>query len=424
MTTNATAAAPPRTRSRVRQLAAASAGNAIEWYDWYAYSFLATTFGPLIFPSKSDIASTLGAFAVFAVGFFMRPIGGLLLGAIADRHGRRFALTATILLMGLGSLLVGITPTFASAGILAPIMLVVGRLISGLSIGGEFAASTTFLVESAPPNRRGLFASFQYVSTAIGQLCASGLAALLVTVLSKEAMTSWGWRVPFLLGTVVTLFALWLRRGIDETHDVSEKNRPKLFDAIRHYPKQSLLVCGITLGGTIAYYAWTTYLPTYAQQSAGFSKSEALTVSTISLAFFGLIQPLGGMISDRIGRKPMLLVFAGGFVVLIVPLLRLIGDAFWSLLAVSLAGMALLTCYTSIAAAVNAETIPARVRASGIGFPYSVTVAAFGGTAPYLGTWLASKGHGGLFPLYVAMLCAISFVVYFLMPERSKEPLR
>jgi MHS family alpha-ketoglutarate permease-like MFS transporter len=411
------------TGARLRQITAASVGNAIEWYDWYTYTFLATTFGPLIFPGDSPIASALSTFAVFAVGFFMRPIGGLLLGSIADRFGRRTALTVTILLMGFGSLLVGIVPTYSAVGILAPIILVLARLISGLSIGGEFAASTTFLVESAPTGRRGLFGSFQYVSTTIGQLVASGLAALLVGTLSDDAMTGWGWRIPFLAGALIALFGLWLRRGVRETKKVEATNRPRFYEALVRYPKQSLLIVGITVGGTIAYYSWTSYLPTYAQQNVDFDKGTSLIVSTIALAVFAVLQPLGGMLSDRIGRKPMLLVFAGGFAVLIVPLLHLLTNSFGVMLGITLVGMVLLTGYTSIAAAINAEVFPGRVRAGGIGFPYSLAVALFGGTAPYIGTLFKSLGHAGLFPFYIALLCAVSFVVYLFLKETAKKPL-
>ncbi len=417
-------ARPP---SRLRQLAAASVGNAVEWYDWYAYSFLAVYFAEQVFPADAgnSLVPLLSTFAVFAVGFFMRPVGGLLMGAVADRRGRRTALTVTILLMGAGSLLVAVTPTYAATGVLAPLVLVVARLVQGLSVGGEFAASTTFLVESAGPGRRGLFASFQYVSTTLGQLLASGTAALLAAVLTEREMGQWGWRVAFLIGALLSLLGLWIRRGAQETRSSEQRaaERPGLFEALRRHPRQSLLICGITAGGTIAYYTWTTYLPTYAQVNAGFDKGDSLTVGTVSLAFFALLQPLGGMLSDRIGRKPLLLGFSLGFAVLAVPLLHLVTDAFLSLLLVQCAGMVLLTGYTSIAAAVNAEVFPARVRAAGIGFPYSLTVALFGGTAPYVGTWFEQAGHGDLFPWYVAALCLVSFVVYLTLPETSRQEL-
>ncbi|MYT45558.1 MULTISPECIES: MFS transporter [Streptomycetaceae] len=417
----------PRRVSQLRQLAAASVGNAVEWYDWYAYSFLAVYIADRVFPkgTGNSLVPLLSTFAVFAVGFFMRPIGGLLMGAVADRRGRRAALTVTILLMGGGSLLVAVVPTYAATGVLAPVVLVVARLVQGLSVGGEFAASTTFLVESAGPGRRGLFSSFQYVSTTAGQLLASGTAALLAGVLTEDQMGQWGWRLVFLIGAVLSLIGLWVRSGARETRSAQQRAaaRPGLFEALRRHPRQSLLICGITAGGTLAYYTWTTYLPTYAQVNAGFDKSQALTAGTLSLLFFTLLQPLGGMLSDRIGRKPLLLGFALGFAVLAVPLLHLVTDAFWSLLLVQCAGMVLLTGYTAVAAAVNAEVFPARVRAAGIGFPYSLTVALFGGTAPYVGTWFKQAGHPDLFPWYVSALCLVSFVVYLTLPETAKQKL-
>ncbi|MGW5120494.1 MFS transporter [Streptomyces noursei] len=425
--------------SQLRQLAAASVGNTVEWYDWYAYSFLAVYFADQVFPkgAGNSLVPLLSSFAVFAVGFFMRPVGGLLMGAVADRRGRRAALTLTILLMGGGSLLVALTPTYAATGVLAPVVLVIARLVQGLSVGGEFAASTTFLVESAGPGRRGLFSSFQYVSTTLGQLLASGTGALLAVLLTEHQMGQWGWRIAFLIGALLSLLGLWIRRGARETlpqapdadptaHPAATEQhaaRPGLFEGLRRYPRQSLLICGITAGGTIAYYTWTTYLPTYAQVNAGFDKGEALTVGTLSLVFFALIQPLGGLLSDRIGRKPLLLTFALGFAVLAVPLLHLVTDSFAALLLVQCAGMVLLTGYTSIAAAVNAEVFPARVRAAGIGFPYSLTVALFGGTAPYVGTWFKQAGHPDLFPWYVAVLCLVSFFVYLALPETARRPL-
>lgn len=372
--------------------------------------------------AENSLVPLLATFAVFAVGFFMRPVGGLVMGAVADRRGRRAALTVTILLMGGSSLLVGITPTYASVGVLAPIVLVLARLLQGLSVGGEFAASTTFLVESAGPGRRGLFSSFQYVSTSIGQLIASGVAAVLVATLAEGQMDGWGWRVPFLAGAVLSLVGFWIRQGAQETRSEVHE-RPGLFDALRQYPRQSLLICGITAGGTLAYYTWTSYLPTYAELNTDIDKSQALTVGTISLAFFALLQPIGGMLSDRFGRKPLLLFFGLGFALLSVPLLHSLTGSFASLLFAQCAGMVLLTGFTSISAAVNAEVFPARVRAAGIGFPYSLTVALFGGTAPYMGTLFKDLGHSGLFPWYVAVLCLVSSVVYLRLPESAHREL-
>lgn len=425
MTSTSTSPPGVAPKHHVRQIAAASVGNAVEWYDWYAYTFLAVIFAPQIFKPGSPVVAVLSAFAVFAVGFFFRPIGGLLLGALADRWGRKNTLTLTILLMGAGSLIIGLTPTYASVGLLAPIMLVIGRLIAGFSVGGEFAANSTFLVESAPRGRRGFYASFQYVSTTVGQLIASGLSAGLALSLTNEQLSSWGWRIPFIFGAVLSLVGLWIRRGAAETRGaVAKSERPGLFEAIIRFPKQSLLVCGVTIAGTIAYYTWTTYLPTYAQLN-GVDTRRALLVSTISLAFFGLIQPLLGTLSDRIGRKPMTIAFAALFAAGIVPALALVrsGPSFATLLSVTLVGMVVVGGFTSISAALNAELIPGRVRAAGIGFPYSLTVAAFGGTAPYVGTLFTKMGNPGLFGWYVAALCVVSLVVYVLMPETGRKEL-
>jgi len=314
--------------------------------------------------------------------------------------------------------------------VLAPVLLVVARLVQGLSIGGEFAASTTFLVESAPPRRRGLFSSFQYVSTTVGQLIAAGLAAALAANLTDDAMSSWGWRVPFAVGAVLSLVGRVIRRGATETLDTADAikqgraQRPGVFDALRHHPRESLRIVGITVAGTIAYYTWTTYLPTYANTYAGVDKGSALTVGTIALVFFALINPLMGMLSDRIGRKPLLVTFAVAFVVLTVPGLALLDTSPGRLLLVQCVGMVFLAMYTSVAAAVNAENIPARVRASGIGFPYSLSVALFGGTAPYVGTALQDAGHGQAFPYYVSALCVVSLVVYVVgLKETAHRPL-
>ncbi|MFI7698284.1 MFS transporter [Nonomuraea sp. NPDC049480] len=419
-------------KSRVRQLMAASIGNVVEWYDWYAYSALATIFSAQVFPkSAGGLVPLLSVYGIFAVGFFMRPLGGLLVGAFADRFGRKAAMTFTIVLMGAGSLLLGVTPTYEAVGLLSPILLTLARLIQGLSVGGEFAAATTFLVESAPPGRRGLFSSFQYVSTTIGQLLALGLAALLTSSLAKPDMDSYGWRIPFIVGAVLSLVGLWIRKSADETSAVAEEiqrgeaKRPKLFEFLVQYPRAAATIVGITIAGTVAYYTWTTFLPIYAQITVKFDVAESLQVGTISLFVFMVLQPLLGMLSDRIGRRPMMITFGIAFVILPVPLLSTLSNSFGSLLAVQLVGMLFLGCFTSISAAVNSELFPTRVRAAGAGFPYSATVALFGGTAPLIGTALKDAGNVGIFPWYMSALAVISTLVYiFVLKETKDQPLR
>ncbi|NRQ38045.1 MFS transporter [Nonomuraea sp. NN258] len=412
---------------------AASIGNVVEWYDWYAYTFLATYFSAQVFPKTAgnSLVPLLATYSVFAVGFLMRPLGGLLVGSFADRFGRKSAMTFTIILMGVGSLMLALTPTYQAVGLLSPIILTLARLVQGLSVGGEFAAATTFLVESAPPGRRGLFSSFQYVSTTIGQLLASGLAALLATTIAAPDMDSYGWRIPFFVGAVLSLVGLWIRKGADETSAVAEEiksgetQRPKLFEFLKGYPKSAALIVGITIAGTVAYYTWTNFLPIYAQTAVKFDKAESLQVGTISLFFFMLLQPLLGMLSDKIGRKPLLITFGLAFLVLPVPLLGLLTNSFTSLLLIQCVGMVFLACFTSISAAVNSELFPTRVRAAGAGFPYSLTVALFGGTAPLIGTALQDAGETDLFPWYMSALALISTLVYvFALKETKDQPLR
>ncbi|MFF5532020.1 MFS transporter [Streptomyces cinerochromogenes] len=413
------ASALPIRRGR-RQLLAASAGNLAEWYDWLAYAYLSAYFADQIFPPGGDpVVVTLSAFAVFAVGFAARPVGGLLLGLLADRHGRRAAMATTISLMGAGQLAMALLPTYQRIGVASPVLLVVIRLVQGLSVGGESTVSAVFLVESAPAGRRGLYSSIGYVSGNLGQLLASGVAALLAAQLTTAQMHSWGWRLAFALGAVACLVGLWIRHGTQETYQPGPEpaDRPGAFDFLRSNPREAALIVGMTLGATVTFYTWTTFLPTYARLTVGFAPGTALLVSTLSLAFFTVLQPLAGMLSDRVGRKPLLIAFGAGFTVLTVPLLGLLRDSFWNLLLISCAGMVLLTGYTAVSGAVMAELFPARVRTAGIGLSYAATVAAFGGTAPYLATTLIDRSHADWFAWYVSGLTLISTLVYTGMRE-------
>ncbi|MFD9409331.1 MFS transporter [Streptomyces sp. NPDC059989] len=410
-----------------RQLLAASAGNLAEWYDWLAYAYLSAYFADQIFPPGGDpVVLALSAFVVFAVGFAARPVGGLLIGVLADRHGRRTAMATTITLMGCGQLAMALLPTYEQIGMASPVLLVVIRLAQGLSVGGESTVSAVFVVESAPATRRGLYSSIAYVSGNLGQLLASGVAALLTWQLTAGQMHAWGWRLAFGLGAVACLTGLWVRHGTQETyHPGTERTaRPRPFDFLRTNPREAALIVGMTLGATVTFYTWTTFLPTYARLVVGFDPGSALTVSTIALAFFTALQPLAGRLSDRVGRKPLLITFGSGFTVLTVPLLGLLRDSFWSLLLISCAGMVLLTGYTAVSGAVMVELFPASVRTAGIGLPYAVTVAAFGGTAPYLATSLIARGQADRFGWYVSGLTLVSTLVYVGMRETKGVPLR
>ncbi|SDH14411.1 MFS transporter [Agrococcus jejuensis] len=425
-----TLAATQSTRQRLRQISAAAVGNAIEWYDWYIYSLLAAYFAAQYFPSDSEstLVPLLSALAVFAVGFVMRPIGGLLVGWFADRVGRKAALNVTVIGMGAGSLLIAVIPTYESIGILAPIALVVARMVQGLSAGGEYAAAAAFLVESAPNHRRGFFASFFYQSAIIGNLFAIGLTSLLSTTLSAEDMTAWGWRVPFAVGAVVAVSGYWIRRHAEETHTLladmesGAVEKPSPFEFLKH-PKLVVQTIGITAAGTLIYYVWTVYMPTYANVVTGLDTRLGLGSTAITLVFFLILQPIVATISDKVGRKPVLLVFGCAFVFGTVPMLSLLQDSFWSLLLVQMLGAGFLACWTSILNAVFAELWPARVRAAGAGLPYSSAVALFGGTGPYIATAFAQAGNPEYFGYYLTAIAIISTVTYLTLKETAHKPL-
>lgn len=421
----------PTVTHRGRQLVAATIGQIVEWFDWYAYSILAVYFAGQFFPASdaSSMVPLLSALAVFAAGFLMRPVGGLVMGAVADRRGRKAALTLSITMMGAANLTIGLSPTYAQVGLLAPLLLVVARLVQGLSTGGELGAASVFLVESAPANRRGLFSSFIYIGAMTGNLAAIGTAAALASSLSDEAMSSWGWRVPFLMGALAGAVGLWIRRHAQETSTVAEDirsgrvRRPSPFEFLKAHPRESLQVIGITMAPAVLFYVWAVFLPTYAAISVGFDKTQALVVSSVSLVFFTLLQPITGTISDKVGRKPTLIVFALGFVVGTVPMLNGLSSSVWSLLLIQCIGLALLSGWSSVSAAVMSELFPARVRATGIGLPYNIAMAVFGGTGPYLATWLQSSGHGALFGWYLVACAAVSLLTYLSLRETHGEPL-
>lgn len=420
-----------RQPNRVRQLVAASVGNAVEWFDWYVYSMLAVYFAGQFFPatSQDSLVPLMSTLAIFAVGFFARPLGGLVIGMLADRFGRRRALSATIVGMGVGSLMIGLAPTYAQIGIAAPAILLVARLIQGASAGGEYAAATAFVVESAPQGRRGLFSSFMYISATSANLAAIGISALLANTLSAEAMTSWGWRVPFLLGSVAAVVGLWVRTHAQETLEQEVIGKPKgsrvrVFDFFREHPKQALQIFGLTAAPALVFYVWTAYLPTYASITVGFNLEKGLATGVLSLAVFLLLQPVFGALSDKIGRKPMLLAFGLFFTVATVPLLTSLQPTFGSLLFVQVTGLVFVAAWSSISSAVAAELFPARLRGSGIGFPYALAVAVFGGTGPYVATYLVDLGHAASFGWYVVAVALVSTVVYAWLPETARRPLR
>src|SRR5579875_960820 len=339
-----------------------SVGNLIEWYDWYVYSAFAVYFSAEFFPKGNPTIQLLNTAGIFAIGFLMRPLGSLMLGRYADRYGRRAALTLSVTIMALGSLVIACTPGYNSIGVLSPLILVLARLIQGISLGGEYGTSATYLSEMASSGRRGYYSSFQYVTLVAGQLVALGVQIILQQILREHEMISWGWRIPFVIGAIGALIVLWLRRSMDESDQFSEmgtetrKNAGTL-KVLMKYPKAVLTVVGLTLGGTVAFYTYTTYLQKFMVNSVGINKEAVSWINFIALLVFVVLQPLAGMLSDRIGRKPLLICFGILGTFLTVPIFLFMKHAQNPIFAflLMMAGLTIVTGYTSINAIVKAE---------------------------------------------------------------------
>ncbi|ESQ84754.1 MFS transporter [Asticcacaulis sp. AC466] len=395
-----------------------SIGNLVEWYDWYAYSAFTLYFSKAFFPNSSPTAQLLNTAAIFAVGFFMRPIGGWLLGWYADRYGRKTALTASILLMCAGSLIIAVTPGYAAIGIAAPALLLFARLLQGLSVGGEYGASATYLSEMAGATHRGFWSSFQYVTLIMGQLIALGvLIALQKWLLTPEQLDAWGWRIPFVIGAILAVTALFIRTHIAETRSFEEGRafaRNRTWALLKDHPWQALQVVGLTLGGTVAFYTYTTYMQKFLVNTTGWSKNDATTLSALTLCLYMLLQPAFGALSDRIGRRPLLIGFGMLGVLFTVPIMSALATAqdFWTAFGLVMAALVIVSGYTSINAVVKAELFPSHVRALGVALPYAVAVSVFGGSAEYVALWLKNAGHESHFFWYVTACIAVSLLVY------------
>ncbi|QWF85486.1 MFS transporter [Amycolatopsis sp. CA-230715] len=411
-----------------------SLGNLIEWYDWYAYAAFTTYFAKAFFPGGDATAQFLNTAAVFAVGFLMRPLGGWLLGRFADRFGRRTALVASVSMMAFGSLLIAVTPGYATIGVAAPILLVLARLLQGLSVGGEYSTSATYLSEVATPGKRGFYSSFQYVTLVGGQLLALGLQLILQNVLTEAQMNSWGWRIAFVVGAVAAVAVMWLRRSMDESESYERaseggaatgKNAGErgTVRALVKYPKEVLLVVGLTLGGTVAFYTYATYSQKFLEVTSGIPRKTVTWILFFALLAFAILQPIAGRLSDRIGRRPMLIFFGVAGTLLTVPIMTLMAGTKNPFVAflLMLGALVIVTGYTSINAIVKAELFPTKIRAIGVGLPYALTVAIFGGTAELIAQALKKAGHETVFFWYVAGCILVSLIVYGTMRETSKS---
>ena len=416
--------------SRLKAIFGGSIGNLVEWYDWYAYSAFALYFSASFFPQGNKTAQLLNTAGIFALGFLMRPIGGWIFGRIADKVGRKQSMTLSVLLMSFGSLLIAFIPTYQSIGIIAPLVLLFARLLQGLSVGGEYGVSATYLSEMATKNRRGFYSSFQYVTLIGGQLFALGIQLILQKVLSDAELHAWGWRIPFVIGAILSLVALYMRSILYETKafetqkNRSDERKGTIRELLKH-PKALLLVVGLTLGGTLAFYTYTTYMQKFLVYTVNLSKAESTLISFLSMLIFALIQPLFGALSDRIGRRPLLISFGVLGSICTVPLLTALSHttSLYTAFFLLLSGLFIVSGYTSINAIVKAELFPTEVRALGVGLPYALTVAIFGGTAEYVALYLKDIGHESYFYWYISGCIFLSLLVYVGMKDTKETSL-
>ncbi|MEV1295085.1 MFS transporter [Pseudonocardia sp. NPDC049635] len=423
-------AATERHRLPVRTLVAASIGNAVEWYDWTIYATFSIYFATQIFPPENAALALISTLATYALAFFFRPLGGLLLGRFADLHGRRTAMLVTILMMAGGSVVIGLLPTFAMVGWLAPVLLLLARIAQGMSLGGEVSNASAYLAEIAPAGRRGRYSSFFYISTGTAVLIASLMGFVLAATLTEDQLSTWGWRIPFLIGGLLGLIGMWMRRQMAETEqfednkEAAAKIRNPLLLTLREHPRAVAQLVGFTLLSTLCYYTFFSALTPFATTSRGADPTEVFLALSIATTIFVLLQYPMGALSDRYGRRPQLLVWSAATAVLIVPLSFLIGPGFWNMLVVFTVGLGLYTMMTSIAPAVMSELFPTSVRALGIGAWYNLTVAVFGGTAPLVVQSLQQAGLATLFFAYVAVGAAIAFGAILTLPETRGSVLR
>lgn len=417
---------------RLRAIISGCIGNLVEWYDWYAYAAFAVYFAPAFFPESDPTTQLLNSAGIFALGFLMRIAGGWLFGNIADRKGRKYAMTFSVLLMSGGSLLIALTPTYAAIGLAAPVLLTLARLLQGLSVGGEYGTSATYLSEVAAPHRRGFYSSFQYVTLIGGQLAALGVQLVLQRfLLSAAQMQAWGWRIPFVIGALLAVVALYLRSTMQESaafEKATEKGRTNQhhrLSALLRHRRAVAIVIALTMGGTVAFYTFTTYAQKFLINTVHLTREAATLVMFLALFIYAGLQPLYGLLSDRVGRKPLLIGFGIGGTLFTVPLLTALSHATgqWQAFAIILLALLIVSGYTSINAIVKAELFPVHIRALGVGFPYAITVALFGGTAEAAALWLKKMGHEPLYYWYVTGCIFVSLCVFVGMRDTKKSGL-
>jgi MHS family alpha-ketoglutarate permease-like MFS transporter len=424
-----TAEAPHRPLTplaRINAILGGSAGNLVEWYDWFAYSSFALYFAKHFFPSGDQTAQLLQAAAVFAVGFLARPLGAWLMGLYADRAGRRAALTASVALMSAGSFAIALIPDHATIGGAAPVLLVIARLVQGLSLGGEYGASAVYMTEMAGKGRRGFWSSFQFMTLIAGQLTALGVLIVLQRLLVPAQLEAWGWRIPFVIGGLLAIVVFWIRTGLSETRSFlaskaegAERARTSML--LRDYPRESLAIFGLTCAGSLGFYAYTTYMQKFLVNTAGFAKDTATTITAGALIVYMLIQPLVGWASDYVGRRTIMAWGFGLGALATYPAFTLIAGkpSPWVAFAVMTLLVTILSGYTAVNAAVKAELFPTHVRALGVALPYALANACFGGTAEYVALWFKQGGNENGFYIYVAVAMGLAMLIAARLPDTN-----
>lgn len=407
-------------------------GNIREWYDFGVYAYFASVIGKLFFPAGDQLAQLLASFAVFAVGFLARPLGAILFGHYGDKAGRRNALAATVVLMGLSTLAIGLMPTYSSIGVLAPILLVTLRLLQGLSAGGEWGGSASFMVEYAPEDRRGFIGSFQQVSTGAGLLLGSLTAAVITSSMGPDGVIKGGWRIPFILGVCAAIVGFFMRRALPDTpkfqelEERGETVRSPLVEVVRQHPGDLFKAFGFTVLWTVSYYAMFTFTPSYLSTVGSLPQNMALTSNSIQLLVFVLLVPLMGALSDRIGRKPLLIGSALGFALFTYPAFLIMSTAsFATVVLCQVVFAILLAMFSGPGPAAIAELFPTRIRYSALSIGYNFAVTLFGGTAPFISTWLVSSTQQAASPAYYVVASAlVTLVVLLGMKESHREALQ
>jgi MHS family alpha-ketoglutarate permease-like MFS transporter len=415
---------PQAERSRLRSILAGSAGNMVETFDWFVYAAFALYFAPVFFPKGDQTAQLLGSAAVYAVGFLARPFGAWIMGLYGDRAGRRAAMIVAVGLMCLGSLIIGLCPGYAQIGLAAPAILVLARILQGVSMGGEYGASATYLSEMAARDRRGFWSGIFYSTLMSGQLLALLLLLALTAILPPEQMNAWGWRVAFIIGALMATAVLLMRRGMEETPSFKARDgsRTATWRLVTEHPRETLMVFGLTAGGTLAYYTFGTYMQKFLVNTSGFSRDQSNLITTAALACFVLMQPLSGALSDRFGRRALLLAFGIGGVAMTWPVLSTLAETREPLTAflLVLGSLAVVSGYTSVSAIVKAEMFPTEIRALGVALPYAIANALFGGTAEFIALSFKQAGFEPGFYIYVTVVIGMSLVTYLIMPDTRR----